>query len=183
MYAKGETLFLDNAKAKPIECPYIADDPEKTVNGLRQALIDIHEFDEKRVDKFTKLFADLLRKLAESANKPEDEDEDDDTEKTYYVHKYSGGIATEAVIVAGKPRFIQMKGSDLDFDLLSELPIGSRLLKPRDIHSYLCEPYVFESEGEVRYYLKLASKISNNLNFDRIAGQLLVEYTWHTPVP
>ena len=56
LYAEGKTLFLDNAKAKPIECRYIADDSEKTIKGLRQALIDIHEFDEKSIDKFARLF-------------------------------------------------------------------------------------------------------------------------------
>jgi len=49
-YIEGKTLFLDNAKAKPIEAPYIADDPERTVNGVRQVLIDTHEFDERLAD-------------------------------------------------------------------------------------------------------------------------------------
>ena len=87
------------------------------------------------------------------------------TKKTYYIHKYSKGIPlAEAVIVAGEPYFIQMKGG-LDFDLLDKLTIDNLDLKPKDTHSYLYEPYVFESRKEIEDYLKLASEKSN---FDRI---------------
>jgi hypothetical protein len=67
MYAKGKTLFLDNAKAKPISCPYIADDSERTVNGLKQALIDIREFEEKSIDKFLVLLSQVWLKSLDSA--------------------------------------------------------------------------------------------------------------------
>lgn len=56
------------------------------------------------------------------------------TEKTCYIHKYSKGIPlAEAVIVTGKPYFIQMK-EGLDFDLLDELTIDNIVLKLKDIH-------------------------------------------------
>lgn len=55
-----------------------------------------------------------------------------------------------------------------DFNLLSEYATGSRVLKPKDTDSYLCDAYICESEEEIRYYLKLASRLSTNLNFDQI---------------
>ncbi len=76
--------------------------------------------------------------------------------KTYHIHKYSNGIPlAEAVIVAGKPFFIQMTGGS-DFFLLDKLPIDNLELKPKDPHSYLCKAYVFESSNEIKYYLELA---------------------------
>ena len=75
------------------------------------------------------------------------------------------------MVIGDQPFFIQMKeGSELDFNLLSEFPISDRILKPRKLHSYLSPTcsYNFESEEEIRYYLKLASKFSANLNFDLI---------------
>jgi hypothetical protein len=87
--------------------------------------------------------------------------------KPHYIHKYSKDVPlAEAVIVAGNPYFIQMK-KGLDFDLLPELPIGNIVLKPKDAHSYLGKHYVFESKEDIRYYLELASKISN---FDQICN-------------
>ena len=110
------------------------------------------------------LFSDELLRLTEESDL---EDEDGEQErKSYYVHKYKD---MESVIIGDKPFFIQMKeGSELDFNLLSEFPTSSRLLKPRDMDSYLCEPYVLKSEEDLRYYLKKASKFSTNLNFDPI---------------
>ncbi len=57
------------------------------------------------------------------------------TNKTCYIHKYSNGIPlAEAVIVAGKPYFIQIKGG-LDFDLTDKITIGNMEAKPKDTHS------------------------------------------------
>ncbi|MGB6527852.1 MAG: hypothetical protein WBF33_07070 [Candidatus Nitrosopolaris sp.] len=86
--------------------------------------------------------------------------------KTCYINKYSKSVSlAEAVIVAGQPYFIQMNDGGLDFDLLDKLTIDNLDLEPKDTHSYLCEPYVFESRKEIEDNLKLASKISN---FDRL---------------
>jgi hypothetical protein len=76
-------------------------------------------------------------------------------------------MTLEEVIVAGQPAFIQMTGG-LDFVLLDKLAIDMIDLKPKDTHSYICEPYDFESEEELRQYLELASKKSN---FDQIFRQ------------
>lgn len=37
---KDQRMFLYNGKAKPIEAQYFVNDPLKTVNGLKQVLID-----------------------------------------------------------------------------------------------------------------------------------------------
>lgn len=170
VHAEGKTLFVENAQAEPITCPYTGE-LSTTLDGLKQALID-NRFEDKltEIDNLIRYLSDEWRKQEEEKSASSNKDANSNTEKPYYIHKYSKGIPlVEAVIVAGQPRFIQMKeGSDLDFDLLSELPMGNRLLKPRDIHSYLCEPYVFEFKEKIRDYLKLASKKSTNLNFDQI---------------
>ncbi len=111
---------------------------------------------------FDKLFDQSLDFISE--NNKDDKGKDDvgvneqetksangNTNKTCYIHKYSKGIPiAEAIIVSGKPYFIQMKGG-LDFDLLDKITIGNIEAKPKDTYSYLCEPYVFGSGEEIRH--------------------------------
>ena len=98
------------------------------------------------------------------------------TKKTCYIHKYSKGIPlTEAVIVAGKPFFIQMKGG-LDFVVLDKLSIDQIDLKPKDKHSYLSDHYDFESEEEIKHYLEFASKLSNFDQIFRIVKTIIMKY-------
>jgi len=152
-YAEGKTLFLDNAKAKPIECPYIADDPEKTVNGLRQTLIDTHEFDENHIDKFVRLFDDVWFKL--EVESPFDEDE-----KRYYVQKYTSGIhPAEAILLGGtKPMFLQI--IDGQAKLSAKISLPDITLRPLDRVSYLSKEYSFSSKEEINSYIERAKEES-----------------------
>ncbi len=96
--------------------------------------------------------------------------------KTYYVHKYSKGIPlAEAVMVAGQPYFIQMKGG-LDFELLDKLTIDNVEPKPKDTHFYLCTPYVFESGKEIQDYLKRASNLSNFDQIFKLVKTIIMKY-------
>jgi hypothetical protein len=59
--------------------------------------------------------------------------------------------------------------------ILDKLAIDMIDLKPKDTHSYLCEPYVFESEEEGQY-LELASKKSNFDQIFRLVKTIIKKY-------
>jgi hypothetical protein len=67
MYATDNTLFVENARSEPVTCPYT---PElfTTINGLKQALIDTHEFEEKSIDKFLVHLSEVWLKSVDSAH-------------------------------------------------------------------------------------------------------------------
>jgi hypothetical protein len=133
--------------------------------------------------EFNRLFDQSLRFISEKnedaetkSKKFDPKQSTNDNTKTCYIHKYSRGIPlAEAVIIAGKPYFIQMKG-DLDFVLLDELTKDNIVLKPKDTHSYLCEPYDFESRKEIKAYLKLASEKSNFDQIFRLVKTIIQKY-------
>lgn len=129
-------------------------DYDKTLNALIDRCIELQPdlaSDSDEIDYIMRSIQIQLTEIykiyeQETKNKEFDSKTSNaNTKKTYYIHKYSKGIPlVEAVIVAGKPYFIQMKGR-LDFDLLDKITIGNIEAKPKDTDSYLCEPYVFES--------------------------------------
>jgi hypothetical protein len=106
-----------------------------------------------------------------------EEDGDEEDRKVCYVNKYSKGIRLlESIIINDQPRFIQLKeGSKTDFNLLSEFSTNSRVIKPYDAEQQ-GYPYAFESEDEIKYYLKLACRITPNLNLDSIFKLLKTEF-------
>jgi hypothetical protein len=105
VHAEDKTLFVENAKAEPITCPY-AGELSTTLDGLKQALIKTGEFDEASIDKFIRLFADVCRKQEEESP-PEGSKNGG---KEYYVQKYTTGISpAESILIGGtKPKFLQI---------------------------------------------------------------------------
>jgi hypothetical protein len=99
--------------------------------------------------------------------------EDGEVEKReeHYIHKYSQHIPlAESVVVAGQPAFLQLVGNKEKENNEKEIKLSTRIslengsnidLLPKDEHSYLCQPYVFESKEELEDYIKLAKGISN----------------------
>lgn len=65
----GNKLFLYNGREKPFEVPYYAKDLQKTVDAAVQALINSHEFDDKRKDIGEKFGPLLSNRLFEFKNK------------------------------------------------------------------------------------------------------------------
>src|ERR1700739_503321 len=65
MCVTGDKLFLYNEREKPFEIPYDAKDLQKTVDAAIKALIDSHEFDDKRkeLETFAVLLSDRLIEL------------------------------------------------------------------------------------------------------------------------
>jgi hypothetical protein len=57
-HVEGNVLFVENAKVEPVTCLY-TDELISTVDALKQALTKTNEFDEKSIDKFLRLFADV----------------------------------------------------------------------------------------------------------------------------
>jgi hypothetical protein len=64
IYVEGKVLFVENAKVEPITCLYTGE-LISTFDALRQTLTEKDEFDEKWIDKFLRLFADVWRKSEE----------------------------------------------------------------------------------------------------------------------
>jgi hypothetical protein len=151
---KGKKAFLYNGQAKPFEAPY-ADDPIETCKALKQILINELRCAEPIASRWVNHLADLL------VESPLEGEDDEEEKRTYLIHKYNKGIPLiESVIVSGQPYFIRMK-EGLDFELLPRYETNSRVLKPIDMDSDMSEPYVFESEEDIRHYLKLARKLSD----------------------
>jgi hypothetical protein len=164
---KGDTIYVYNGREDPIKATY-GGDPLTTISVLKQKVIDTFKLKEYAVVEWCGLLSDELLRL-EGESVSEDED-DQERPRKCYIHKFSKDIPLiEAVIVDGQPFFIQMKeGSKLDFDLLPEYRDGSKIYRPIEGNSDLCKSYVFKDKEDISYYLKLASKLSANQNFDLI---------------
>jgi hypothetical protein len=64
VFAINNILFVYNTKTEePVECAYIAEEPNRTFLELRDALVESHKFSEAKIDKFIECFADLWLKL------------------------------------------------------------------------------------------------------------------------
>ena len=161
---EGKKAFLHNGKAKPFEAPY-DNDPIETNKALKQILIENLGCSEPIASQWCAHLADLLVE-------PSEYEEDQGGKKRCFIHKYSSNIPViESIVVGGQPFFIQMKDvGKLDYNLSDEYELTDRILSPRSLHSYPGEycKYVFESEEELRKYLKLASEKTPNGNFDLI---------------
>ena len=97
---KDQKMFLYNGKAKPTEVQYFANDPLKTVNRLKQVLIDSLECTEEIAGKWCMLLSDVWLESESS----EDEYEDGQQEKKtfHYLHKYTDGTTlNEAILEHG----------------------------------------------------------------------------------
>src|SRR5215469_5316362 len=179
IYINGERdmILVYNGSDKPAKGAFKSEDIIATVNGLSQKVIELfkREF-ERRECNSEEVVTEWCGLLSDQILEQMDSGEDEEEKKSYYIHKYSTGVPLiESVIIGDQPFFIQMKeGSDSDFNLLSEYPLVDRVLKPRNIHSYIHHncAYIFESEEEIRYYLRLARKLTPNRNFDVIFGLL-----------
>jgi hypothetical protein len=95
------------------------------------------------------------------------EDEEVEKREEHYIHKYSQHIPlAESVVVAGQPAFLQLVQNngkkEIKLSTRISLENGSKIdLLPKDEHSYLCQPYVFQSKEELEHYVELANGISN----------------------
>ena len=161
--AEYDTIYVYNGKARPVTAP-ISVDALTATDLLKQKIMDTFKIKEDAVIEWIGLVGDQLLELDESSL-----EDDQEKSRPCYVHKFSGGIPLiESVVIGGQPYFIQMKDVKTDFELLSEYPTSDRLLRPK--RAYLSETckYVFESEKEIRDYLKLANGKTAGLNFDLI---------------
>jgi len=155
IYVKGKTLFVENARAKPVTCLYTAD-IITTTDGLKQALVKTGEYDEKTIDKIIRLFVDAWGKLEEEIPSEEDKKK----EKKYYVQKYTTGISpAESILIDGtKPMFLQI--IDGKAVLSEKIPLSNIDLYPLEVVSYLNKEYSFSSEEEINRYIERAKEES-----------------------
>ncbi len=99
------------------------------------------------------------------------EDEEVEKREEHYIHKYSQHIPlAESVLVAGQPAFLQLVDTKDKEGGMKEIKLSTRIslengskidLLPKDEHSYLCQPYVFQSKEDLEHYIELANGISN----------------------
>jgi hypothetical protein len=99
------------------------------------------------------------------------EDEEVEKREEHYIHKYSQHIPlAESVLVAGQPAFLQLVDTKEKEGGMKEIKLSTRIslengskidLLPKDEHSYLCQPYVFQSKEDLEHYIELANGISN----------------------
>jgi hypothetical protein len=164
IYAEGKTLFVENRRSEPITCPYTGE-LNSTVDGLKQALVKTGEFDEKSIDEFLRLLADVWRRQEEES--PFEEDEG--TEKKYYVQKYTTGISpAESILIGGtKPMFLQIIDGKAVLSKKIPLP-GNITLRPLDKVSYLSKEYLFSSPEEINTYVAEAEKETLDSLYDRV---------------
>jgi hypothetical protein len=162
----SKNVYIHNGKAKLVYA-YL----DSTSEDLRESFIKIGYSDslaDKLCNRIISALGEYMDEQAQKQYKSEDE-KDGPKPRIVHTHKYSKGIPLiESVIVDGKPYFIQMTGSGLDFNLLHELPINHMFLRPQ--YAYLSDTckYVFESREEIEGYLRLASEKTANRNFDPI---------------
>lgn len=164
IYVKGKDLYVENARSEPITCLYTGD-LNTTGDGLKQALVKAGEFDEKSIDKFIRLFADVCRKLEEESPLEEDEPR----QNKYYVQKYTNGIPPAESILIGdtKPMFLQIIDGKAVLSKKIPLP-GNITLCPLDKVSYLSKEYSFLSPEEIDAYVAEAEKETLDSLYDRV---------------
>ena len=80
--------------------------------------------------------------------------------KSIYIRKYSNGIPlAEAIVLDGRPRFLQLKQEDNTPIISRKISTISKLLYPKDtVDTHNPVPYTFESLDELNSYLERASK-------------------------
>jgi hypothetical protein len=157
IHAIGKTLFVENAKAESITCPYTGES-FTTIKGLKKALVETGEYDDSSIDKFTRLFVDAWRKLEEESPPEEDKHRGGNSEKKYHIQKYTSGIPpAESILIGGtKPMFLQIIDGKAKLSEKIQLPDAS--LYPLDRVSYLNKEYSFSSEEEINRYIERAKK-------------------------
>jgi len=101
------------------------------------------------------------RNNGNQSNKDVEEDEDL-PRKDIYIRKYSNGIPlAEAIVVEGRPRFLQLTQEDNIPIITRKISTVSKLLYPKetvDTHNPIL--YAFESLDELNSYLERASEES-----------------------
>ena len=148
-------LLVYNTKIDPIQCQYYKDDLPKTMNKLRKALYDSHEFDNKTIDKVIILLSQLWVRLVEQEHcSYMVEKENPVNQRCYTVQKYTTDIqaVAEAVLVKGQPQFLQVINGKAVLSENIRLP-GDTSLEPPDKVAYLNKEYSFQSEDEINSYI------------------------------
>jgi predicted transcriptional regulator len=70
----GKNLLVYNARKEPSYCQYDKDDLTKTLNRLKKALVDSHEFDKETIEKFLVLLSRLWLNSETTNREAEDKD-------------------------------------------------------------------------------------------------------------
>jgi hypothetical protein len=150
----GKTLFIYNAKVEPIHCQYYKDDLPKTMNKLKKALSDSHEFDNIKIEKFIVHLSQVWVKIVEEEQDSYKIEKDNHrSQRSYTIQKYTTDIpaVAEAVLVNGQPLFLQVINGKAVLSESMTLP-GEITLNPPDKVAYLSKEYSFQSEDEINNY-------------------------------
>jgi hypothetical protein len=162
--AEHDAIYVYDGKAKPVTAP-LRGDALTATDLLKQKIMDTFKIREDAVIEWIGLLSDQLLALEES------DLEDQEGGKKLLIQKYTKDIpAVEAVLVAGKPMFLQIIDGKVVLSKEIPLPDGSTLY-PLDKWSYLNKPYEFSSEEEINTYVIMVKKQSLDDLYDIVKAE------------
>jgi hypothetical protein len=78
---------------------------------------------------------------------------DTETDRRSYSIRYSSeDLLAEAVLIAGRPKFLVTKRNCDSVSIQSSISVDGRILRPLSTKAYLSKPYSFSSEQEISEY-------------------------------